>query len=85
MLPGVVPGWSHCKRELNQTPGWALHASRNVADRLRVAQLGISPEPLLVDLDEEIERLIEMLIDPERKLPCLRFPNSLTIPPSAPA
>ena len=45
MLPGVVPGWSHCKRESNQTPGWALHASRNVADRLRVAQLGIIPNP----------------------------------------
>jgi hypothetical protein len=42
MLPGVVPGWSHRKRESNQTPGRALQTGRNVADGSRVTRFGIS-------------------------------------------
>ena len=60
MLPGVVPGWSHCKRESNQTPGWALHASRNVADRLRVAQLGIIPNRVTCDPPAALRRICEV-------------------------
>src|ERR1019366_5346079 len=43
MLPGVVPGWSHRKRESNQTPGRALQTGRNVADGSRVTRFGITP------------------------------------------
>ena len=42
MLPVGVPGWSHRKRESDQTLGRAIQAGRNVADRSRVTRLGIS-------------------------------------------
>src|ERR1019366_6500025 len=42
MLPGVVLGWSHRKRESNQTPERALQIGRNVADGSRVTRFGIS-------------------------------------------
>ena len=42
MLPVGVPGWSHRKRESDQTLGRALQAGRNVADRSRVTRLGIT-------------------------------------------
>jgi MoaA/NifB/PqqE/SkfB family radical SAM enzyme len=41
MLPAVVRGWSHRKRESNQTPGRTLQTRRNVAGRSRVARLGM--------------------------------------------
>src|ERR1039458_5864444 len=43
MLPGVVLGWSHRKRESNQTPERALQIGRNVADGSRVTRFGITP------------------------------------------
>ena len=42
MLPGVLPGWSHRKRESNQTPGRASQTGRDVADGSRVTRFGIS-------------------------------------------
>src|ERR1039458_1419725 len=42
MLPGVVSGWSHRKRESNQTPERALQIGRNVADGSRVTRFGIT-------------------------------------------
>ena len=48
MLPGVVPGWSHRKRESNQTPGQALQTGRNVANGSRVTRFGRRPLMLVV-------------------------------------
>ena len=49
------------------TPGFVQQVAETCG--LSRGSFDLSPEPLLVDSDEEIERLIEMLIDPERKLP----------------